>query len=331
MNKRGTIYVVVPAYNVEKFIHVALDSLLKQTYKNWICLCMNDGSTDDTYKIMKQYARKDKRIQIFTQSNKGLTKTLNVLLNKVRGPYLAYLDADDAIHPQMFELLMRALTENHADVAECSAVRFIDALPEQAKEHLHFKDLRTELLTDMSIFLSHKTSKGAWINKWNKIYRWDKVKEVRFSEELTHEDDYFYNSIVNNKIQRKILVKYPFYFYRHNPSSLCGNVNWIRYQQSGLNRIRLSWENFIKTNQVPVRYQKAFAYDLANDAYRMILRKPLKKGKKDRKQIFNVACVTLRKYIKDGVIETKYLSLMQRVHMATYFILIIKTHLMAFC
>lgn len=308
-----TIYVVMPAHNVEKLIETTLNSLLNQTYPDWICLCMDDGSQDDTYKVMQSYAQRDKRILIFRQENKGQTKTMNILLNKVKGPYLAYLDADDAIHPQMFEILLQSLIQKNADVAEGNMIRFTDTLPQQNQEKLDYPKLSKTVLSDMSIFLNHKTAKGAWITKWNKIYRWDKVSHIRFSEKLTYEDDYFYASLVNQAIRRKVLVNYPFYFYRKNPNSLCGNVNWVRYQKSGINRICLSYESFVKANKIPSAYQAAFSFDLANDAYRMILRKPLKKGKEE-KQIFESAREALTHYVKDGIVETKYLKPIQRFH-----------------
>ncbi len=311
----GTIYVLMPAYNVGKFISAAFDSLIEQTYTNWVCLCMNDGSKDNTWDIMQKYAEQDSRIHIFTQENKGLTATLNILLDKVQGPYLAYLDSDDSYHPQMLEILMEALIKEKADVSETILTRFYDTVPEELKKKLNYNDLKIETINDMNIFWSKKTARGAWINKVSKVYCWDKVKDIRFSEELAHEDDYFYGSIVDASINRKVLIDYPLYFYRKNPNSMCGNVNWQRYQRSGINRIRLSYDTFIKTNKVPDAYVSVFMSDLTNDAYRMIIRKPLKKGSKDIKnEVFNNACESMQKYIRDGIIDCRYLSLIRRIH-----------------
>lgn len=312
MQDYGTIYVIMPAYNVEKYIAHTFDSLLAQTYPNWKCLCMNDGSLDKTYDIMKSYANKDTRIQIFSQENQGVTKASNKLLENVEGPYLAYLDADDIIHPQMFEILLQNLIKENADVSEGTQVRCTDTPPSLIDQKLDPTSLSTTVLRDMSIFLTHKTSQGSWINKWNKIYRWDKVKQIRFSEKLIHEDDYWYNSLVNNNIQCKVLVNYPFYFYRQNPTSLCGHVNWVRYQQSGINRIQLSYDYFVKGNRLPDNKKEDFLYDLAQDAYRMIVRKPLKKGK--NKELFDSAHQAIKNYLREKIINKNYLSLKQRLH-----------------
>ena len=106
---KDAIYVVIPAYNVDKYLAITFNSLLGQTYADWVCLCMDDGSTDETFKVMQQFAEKDKRFKIFTQKNQGVTKTLNTLLDKVEGPYLYYLDSDDYIHPKTFETLIQLL------------------------------------------------------------------------------------------------------------------------------------------------------------------------------------------------------------------------------
>ncbi len=316
MKEKGTIYVVMPAYNVERFLATAFDSLLAQTYTDWVCLCMNDGSSDKTYEVMQKYAALDTRIKIYSQENQGLTKTMNTLLNMVKGPYLSFLDADDAYHPQMLEVLMNTMVWANADVVECGVRRFVDTVPGEFLQPIESSQNEIQVLENMNIFLTHKTSVGAWIPKWNKLYDFDKVKTIRFSEQLCHEDDYFYNSLVHTVIKKKVLVPYPFYFYRHNSSSLCGNVNWKRYQTSGINRIKLSYDYFIAGGKCGEIYQKAFLNDLSQDAYRMIVRKPIKceKNKDTRRQIYNNAKTAMQDYLSHGIVQTQFLKPMARFH-----------------
>ncbi len=77
------INVIIPMYNVEKYLRMCLDSLRNQTYANWRCFLMDDGSTDRTLAIAKSYAEKDDRFQVFTQPNQGAAKTRNNLLDKI--------------------------------------------------------------------------------------------------------------------------------------------------------------------------------------------------------------------------------------------------------
>lgn len=305
-----TIWIVMPAYNVEKFIGQALESLLGQTWQNWRCLILNDGSQDKTGEVMKMYAAKDRRFICATQKNQGVTKASNTLLNQVQGPYMMFMDADDYLHPQMLESLMYHLKKTQADVAECGVKRFVAEVEQADLSYIDVPTLSTELLKDMDIFLSPKTAKGGWINKWNKIYRWDKVKDIRYDEALAYEDDYFYNSVVHRVIDKKVVIYYPFYFYRKNPNSLCGKVNWNKYQSCGMRRVMLSYQYFIQERHCPVSHQNEFMRTLAQDGYRMIVRKPLKKSEgKAYDELFCRAQAAVRTYVEQGILVPKYLSL----------------------
>ena len=90
------ISLILPAYNVEQYISICLDSILKQTHHNFEALIMDDGSKDKTLQILKEYAQKDKRIKVFTHKNAGVTRSRNELLNKISNDTDAifYLDTD---------------------------------------------------------------------------------------------------------------------------------------------------------------------------------------------------------------------------------------------
>ena len=83
MKKQPHISIITPAYNTGHFLHETIDSILKQTHQNWDFYCCNDGSTDNTLDVLERYAKQDKRIHVFSHENKGLTKTLNFLLDKI--------------------------------------------------------------------------------------------------------------------------------------------------------------------------------------------------------------------------------------------------------
>ena len=317
---KDTIYVVIPAYNVDKYLAITFNSLLGQTYTDWVCLCMDDGSTDETFKVMQQFAEKDKRFKIFTQKNQGVTKTLNTLLDKVEGPYLYYLDSDDYIHPKTFETLMYFMHKTNADVVECGIKRVYAENPEDNFDDFNVSDVSSMDIPDMNVFLTRKTQIGAWANKVNKLYRWDAVKNVRFSELLSYEEDYFYGMQINNLIKKKIIIEKLLYFYRLNPASMCHTLNTKRYQSAAINRVKLSYDYFIKGNRVPDKYLEDFKTDLANDAYRMIVRKALKKCKdgKLRKELFVQGSKAFKDYIDNNVVEIKRLPFLKRLTALSY-------------
>lgn len=107
------VSVILPAYNAERFIGEAIDSILAQTYRDFELIIINDGSTDLTPDIIRQYAKKDKRIRFFNnRKNRGLIYVLNMGLRKVRGEYIARMDADDVSMPTRFEKQVAYLDAN---------------------------------------------------------------------------------------------------------------------------------------------------------------------------------------------------------------------------
>jgi glycosyltransferase involved in cell wall biosynthesis len=100
-NMTTKVSILLPSYNYEKYIKEAIDSVLKQTYKNWELIIIDDGSSDNSVNIIKSY--KDKRIIFHTQKNQGVTKTLNRALDISSGDYICFLDADDVYHPEKLE------------------------------------------------------------------------------------------------------------------------------------------------------------------------------------------------------------------------------------
>ena len=126
-NHNPLVSVVMPVYNAGDFLVGAIESMRNQTLKDWELIVVNDGSTDKSYEILKKYAEKDLRIKIFKfKKNRGLAFALNYGLNKVRGKYLARMDADDISYPKRLETQLRYLIRNLKVVAVGSQVKLIN-------------------------------------------------------------------------------------------------------------------------------------------------------------------------------------------------------------
>ncbi len=119
--EKGKVSIILPVYNSEEFIKRTLDSLTTQTYQNIEVLCINDGSSDNSLNILKEYSQKDNRIKVFTQSNSGPAKARNTGLANATGEYLMFCDSDDFYEPDMVEVMAKAITENDVDFAMCGA------------------------------------------------------------------------------------------------------------------------------------------------------------------------------------------------------------------
>ncbi|MBF1742005.1 MAG: glycosyltransferase [Veillonella dispar] len=110
--------VIMPIYNPGNFLLESLGSVLKQSYKNIEIICVNDGSTDDSLALLKQYQANDDRIKIIDKSNSGYGNTMNYGLKSARGKYIAILEPDDFIDELMYEDLLNIAIENDADVVK---------------------------------------------------------------------------------------------------------------------------------------------------------------------------------------------------------------------
>lgn len=274
------IGVVIPAYNAERYVADCLDSLLAQTHGDFVAYVMDDGSRDGTYAAIRAYCDRDPRIRLRRQENRGLVRTMNALLDGLDDDVeaVAFLDIDDFLHPDAFAVLEDALLRSGADVAECRLVR----VPESA----HPKDRFAERVrtggayetVDLSRYWLKRTAPDGWINKQNKLYRREAIGGLRFRTTLSYEDDYFFACELNAKIRRKVRLAAALYAYRDNPQSVTSRIPFRKYVEATLERVRLSCEVFLKAGRVPPALRAAYAAELAKDAYRMCLRKNLKKN-----------------------------------------------------
>jgi CDP-glycerol glycerophosphotransferase len=103
------VSVVVPVYNVEEFLETCLDSLTAQTFEDFEAILVDDGSTDRSGEIAQRYAERDPRFRVVKQANGGLSKARNTGADEARGEFLVFLDSDDALPPNAYELLVGAL------------------------------------------------------------------------------------------------------------------------------------------------------------------------------------------------------------------------------
>lgn len=126
MSKQPAISILVPCYNVEKYLRECLDSILNQTFTDFEALCINDGSTDSTLNILKEYAQKDERFKIIDKPNSGYGASMNKGLDAATGKYVGIVESDDYIEPQMFELLYKEAEEHSLDLVRCLYREFND-------------------------------------------------------------------------------------------------------------------------------------------------------------------------------------------------------------
>ena len=117
------VTVIVPVYNVEKYIQKCIDSIVNQTYKNLEIILVNDGSKDNSLNICLANSRNDRRIIVINKDNEGVSKARNVAIEKAKGQYLVFIDSDDWVHSTYIETLVEVITKNDADAVAVGFVK----------------------------------------------------------------------------------------------------------------------------------------------------------------------------------------------------------------
>lgn len=116
MGENPIISVIVPVFNVDKYLDQCIGSILNQTFTDFELILVNDGSFDYSYKICKEYAAKDSRVRVLSQENKGMSAARNLGIENAKGQYLSFVDSDDYIVPEYLDCLYTILIENDAEV-----------------------------------------------------------------------------------------------------------------------------------------------------------------------------------------------------------------------
>ena len=114
------VSIIVPCYNVAEYLPRCLDALLAQTYQDWEAVCVDDGSTDNTYDVLKQYAEKDKRIIAIHQDNHGVEWARATAMEQIDSPYVMFCDPDDWYEPEMCEKMITTLERENVDIVMCN-------------------------------------------------------------------------------------------------------------------------------------------------------------------------------------------------------------------
>lgn len=180
MNNKPLISILSPCYNVEAFLPQCLDAIINQTYSNLQIVMIDDGSTDNTWSFLQEYAAKDSRIEIHHQENLGVATTRNNLLDKVKGDYILFVDSDDWIELDMVEFLVSRSLEHNADVITCKDI-INEGTP--AAEYTEELCAKTEFLKD---FLYHTKLRG---QLWNKLVKSSLLKGLRFDTTVSYGED----------------------------------------------------------------------------------------------------------------------------------------------
>ena len=173
------ISVIVPVYNVEPYLRKCLESVLNQTYRDLEILIIDDGSTDNSGQICDEY-KKDERVRVLHTENRGLSAARNLGLDEANGDWIGFVDSDDWIEPDMYEVLLRKAEETGADVVECGC--YIDYAT-TSDEHPAIQRMVSNIEAVEALIKNEVRTQV-----WNKIWRSHLFTDICFPEGHSFED-----------------------------------------------------------------------------------------------------------------------------------------------
>lgn len=214
------ISVIIPVYNVEKYLHRCLDSVIAQTYQNLENICVDDGSIDDSGKICDQYAVRDARIKVIHQENQGLSAARNRGLDAAEGEYIAFVDSDDYILEGMYKKMLDKLLDYSVDLCVCQwQYEFSDGRQVVKKKNIDPTIYGCKTSLEFARFLYRGNyENGVVVAAWNKLYRRALLDKIRFEGRI-HEDEAFCGRIMAKNISVYVMEE-QFYVYAQNGDSL---------------------------------------------------------------------------------------------------------------
>ncbi len=282
-----TISVIIPIYNVEKYLRQCLDSVLASGEENLEIIAINDGSTDHSYEILKSYS--DPRLKIFTKENEGLYKTWKFGVSQANGDYIMFVDSDDFIEPELFHVVNDCLKENNYDLVQFGYYylyyedkEFKREREFNLKEGVYVSD---SLLKIKSQLISKYDSVDFPGTRWSKVFKTTKFKEfLKYSlDDIADYEDASVTFPYASLIECLRVIKQPYYYYRIRRNSISHDIKKIESSYCDCKKICHYFESIKKDvgftesmlNEMYLRnfvvvYERAIQakqYRLANEIY----------------------------------------------------------------
>ena len=212
------ISIIIPVYNVEQYLKRCVDSVLHQENVSFEIILVDDGSTDSSGKICDEYAARHPEIKCIHTSNAGPSTAKNVGYNIATGNYVAYIDSDDEIKPDMFKQMLQSGYQHNADIVCCNYIQV-----DEKGNYSHTKHTGLEyVLTQDEALKAILTKDKIYSQCWTKIYKRETMEKygVRNTEGLKTEEDFIYNIQAFACSKTVCVVDKPLYIYTHRSKSL---------------------------------------------------------------------------------------------------------------
>ena len=215
MENNCLVTIVVPVYNVERYLDDCVRSIVDQSYDDLEIILVDDGSTDSSGKKCDNWDSVDKRIKVIHQDNLGLSGARNTGISIAKGDYIAFIDSDDYIHRDYVKSMYEACLDNNVQLCVCSILETIDdvdtASPYEGKVEL----VNQEQLFDQLYTIRNVET----VSAANKLYAIELFDDIRYPVGRRHEDEATIHYIIE-KVSTAAWIDFPMYYYRQTPNSI---------------------------------------------------------------------------------------------------------------
>lgn len=250
--KDRKVSIIVPVYNSEKFLNKCLDSLVTQTLKDIEIICVNDGSSDNSLKILQEYAAKDERIKILNQKNSGQSNARNNALKISGGKYIGFVDSDDYVDGDFFEKLYLSAEKANADIAVGGIIR----INKEKQENMLIYDKARIAENTNDIFKLLYIPKCCYV--CNRLYKRELIinNELFFKDGVVYED-IIWSTVMASKAKKAVSVTNANYYYVFNENSTVATTENDSKKEKDMRDAFLFYNKYIGENKIkaPIRWQ----------------------------------------------------------------------------
>ena len=210
------ISIVVPIYNVEKYLKECIESILIQTYKNLEIILVDDGATDSSGSICDEYKQKDNRIKVIHKKNGGLSDARNAGIEVATGEYISFIDSDDYIANDMYELLYKDIKNEKADISCCSCFLVYKNRIDYGKAD-YYEVMNSQRAIELLCTMGYMG-----VSAYAKLYKTELFQNIRYPKGKISEDIYTTYKLFD-KANKIIYNSIPKYYYRQRKGSITNN------------------------------------------------------------------------------------------------------------
>ena len=263
------ISIIVPVYDVEKYLENCIESILNQTFKDFELILVDDGSTDNSGKICDIYEKKDSRIKVIHKNNGGLSSARNAGLDIACGKYVGFIDSDDSIHPRMYEILYDLIKKYESDISCCNYKKIYDIFKD---EYENVNSLEVIEMSNIEAIknLYDKEIGVKLVIACNKLYRKNLFDNIRYKVGRVHEDEFMAHRILYN-CKKITYVDNELYYYLQREGSIMSKKSYKRKVDALLSKSdRMRFCNKVGLTSMSDNICKIYEFDFFN-LYKQLL------------------------------------------------------------